>query len=156
MTNNPDQLRDRIGQFASTSHAEALNVTLNPSLNGTADAARARRREHQNEMGAVGDAIAVDSAVAMAAHTRAMFPAAQRVVLIASDGGHYTPEPYEVLDGEGNALASRMYGWDEPFAEWVGDGETEGNLRLLAGDMDEHGGRLDGILTDRAEGPGNY
>lgn len=155
MTNNPDQLRDRIGQFAATSHAEARSVSLNP-LNATADGARARRREHQAQMGEVGDAIAVDSAVAMAAHTRAMFPTAQRVVLIAPDGGHYTPEPYEVLDGEGNALASRMYGWNDAFNEWVGDGETEGNLHLLAGDVDEHGGRLDGVLTDRAEGPGNY
>lgn len=156
MTNNPDQLRDRIGQFASTSHAEALNVTLSSSLDATAEAARARRLEHQNEMGDVGDAIAVDSAVALAAHTRSMFPTAQRIVLFAQDFDYSTAAPYEVLDGEGTALATRMYGGDAAYNEWVGDGEAENNPHLLAGDVEEHGGRLDGVLTDRAEGPGNY
>lgn len=151
-----DQPRDRIGQFASTNHAEALNVTLNPALSSIADEARARRLAHQNEMGDVGDAIAVDSAVAMAAHTRSMFPKAQRIVLIAPNFDYSTATPYEVLDGEGYALATSMYGGDDAFNEWAGDGEAEGNLHLLAADVEEHGGRLDGVLTDRSEGPGNY
>lgn len=143
------------GQFAATAHAEP-ELSLSADMTSAAGAARSRRQARLDQMDELAHSIAVDSAITIAAHTRAMFPAAQRVILMAQNFDHSTSEPYEVRDGEDNILVSRMYRTNEDYNAWVGDSDDEGALELLVADVEDHGGRLDGILSERTAAPGRY
>jgi hypothetical protein len=148
-SNQHDQPRDRIGQYAATTHAEASSVTLGSQPDPVTAAALERRRNHQEQIEGTFTEVAVDSAVAMAAHTRSKFPTAASVVLLVDrDFDYITAKPFEVHDADGNKLASRNYGpHQEAFDDWAGEGDEEDNVHLLAADVAEHGGKLDGILV---------
>lgn len=145
------------GQFAPESRSEAHIVLHDADLREMESAAKRHRRLQQDRIDQLNHELAVASAAAIAARTKAMFRSARYAVFHTGDDDYTAPQPYSVLDAERNELSVRWSHREGP-SKWVfgeADDDPE-SVHVLACDLEYHGGRLDGILTERLPGPGQH
>jgi hypothetical protein len=141
------------GQFATTVHSDAVPVLTvldpDPVLSGVAVAAVARRTAIQEQMWDLQQQIAVESAGALAARTRAHFPDAKYVTFRGNADTLERLEPNSIVSADGTTLASPD-DWDTsgPYWRWAGDAEEDGyDVHFLAYDLEHHNGKLDGCFA---------
>ena len=145
------------GQFAPEKHTEP-EITLHGVPLANIEAAHKNARQLlQKEIEQLACEVAVSSAVAIAARTKAMFPTARFAVFHTGDDDYTSPEPYSVLDADRNELTVR-WSHRDGASDWVygEDDEDPASIHMLAFDMENHGGKLDGVLTGRLPGPGAH
>ena len=145
------------GQFAPETRTEPgidLHGIPLASLEARHKNARRLLRDKMNQL---SYEVAVSSAAAIAARTKAMFPTARFAVFHTGDDDYTSPEPYSVLDVDRNELTVR-WSHRDGASEWVygEDDEDPESIHMLAFDLEDHGGKLDGVLTGRLPGPGAH
>ncbi|MET4144148.1 hypothetical protein [Arthrobacter sp. UYCo732] len=145
------------GQFAPDTHTEsALTLNSVPMTKLEAGFKEARRLQ-QEKMAQLTFEMAATSAAAIAARTKAMHPTARYAVFHTDDQQWHEFRPYAVLDADRNELVIKN--WLDPsngFHAWAdGDGDEDPeSIHMLANDLEDHGGKLDGILSEKTAGPG--
>lgn len=145
------------GQFAPDTHAEPGITFPGVDLTKIEAAHKSTRRQLQDQMGELAFKVAVSSAAAIAARTKAMFPTARFAVFHTGEEDYTSPEPYSVLDADRNELTVR-WSHRDGASEWAygEDDEDPEAIGMLAFDLEDHGGKLDGVLTGRLPGPGAH
>lgn len=133
------------GQYAANSHSDAV-----PALNAAPSGRQLmeRRRNRLAEVMEFESLLAVDSAKALAAHTRELFPTAQTIHFEETDRGLYEALPWKITDADGGILAGER-DWDtrQAFATWRGSDLDEENADSLARDLGRRGARLTQAIT---------
>jgi hypothetical protein len=141
------------GQFTKTAHSDTVPALAvpgpDPVLNAAAEAGVARRAAIQGQIGELQQQIAVESAGALAARTRAFFPEAKFVVFRGSADTLDGLRPESIVNADGTTLASPDdWKTSEDFWQWAGDIDEEGyDVHLLAYDLEHHNGKLDGCFA---------
>lgn len=145
------------GQFAPDAHTEPEVTLHGVDLRTLETDQKNARRLLQEQMAQLSYEMAVRSATAIAARTKAMFPTARFAVFHTGDDDYTSPEPYSVLDAGRNELTVR-WSHRDGASEWVygEDDEDPESIHMLAFDLEDHGGKLDGVLTGRIPGPGAH
>lgn len=145
------------GRFAPDTRTEPDIVLHGVDLRALETAHKNVGRLQRQTMDELASEMAVTSAAAIAARTKAMFPTARYAVFLADEQDYITPEPYAVLDADRAELTVRWKDHEGSFSGWA-DGEDEQDpesLYALTIDLGDHGGKLDGILSERYPAPGH-
>lgn len=146
------------GQFAPDTHTEP-EVALHAGTMSTLEAGfKNARRLQQDTMAQLTFEMAANSAAAIAARTKALYPTARYAVFHTDDQQWFEFRPYGVLDADRKELL--VQDWRNPgdYSTWA-DGENDEDpesIHMLANDLQDHGGKLDGILSEKTNGPGAY
>ena len=150
-----NQPRTKTGKYDTFEHGAGA-VTLNAPAGSPTQQSRARYKELQDRRWDLETEATVHAAAAVASATREMFPDARYITF---DDKDFSLEPRAVLDSKLNELASSNGGMEqrEAYNEWahgdaVMDEDYDVSVGGLAYGLKEHGGKLDGILTEAPKG----
>lgn len=149
------QPRTKTGKYDTFEHGAGA-VSLGSPAGSAAERSRARYKELQDRRWDLETEATVHAAAAVASATREMFPDARYITFGDKD---FSLEPRAVLDSKLNELASSNGGTEqrEAYLEWahgdaVMDDDYDVSVGGLAYGLKDHGGKLDGILTEAPKG----
>lgn len=149
MSLNPHQSRDTVGRFGHALHHEptiALGTVTSSATRGALD----RRAGLRRQAAALQAQAAVQSAGALAAHTRSLFPQARTLSITADDVDGGGARVDAVLDADGRALAAQHGDpavIDAYWDTWEPGGNDSESMSMLAYDLGDHDGLLNDALT---------
>lgn len=163
MTGNPHQKRDRAGRFDFAMHAEPDISPLRGQPSEATRRALAARDELLARAAEIQAAVAVESAAALASHTRDHFPDAEYIAFIADDV-HGAGARVTAIWGAGGRLLAARAGGDQvrtdAFVSWAQPGASGEPAESLAADLGGHATNLGDAMEltskPRADGFGVY
>lgn len=143
MTSNPFQKRDRGGRFDFDTHAEPGIGPLTAQPSETTRQSLSRREELARRAAELQAEIAIESAAALASHTRDVFPDAEYLEITADDV-HGNGARVTGIRGPEDRLLARRGGSSrtpsEVYSRWASMGRGEESTAALTADLQ---GRLD-------------
>lgn len=150
MSLNPTQRRDTGGRWDFAVHIEP-NVQLLGTVKSQSTAGAVNRRaELRKAARGLHAQAAVQSAAAIASHTRDLFPDAKTLRITADDVDGGGAQVDAILDGEGRTIAARNGELAVTDAYWdawePGDYGSE-SMSMLAADLGDHDGLLNDAMT---------
>lgn len=151
MTQN--QPRTGAGRYSTFNHAPG--PALGAPAPAAGDTSLDRYKQLRERSWDMETEAAVQAAGQLVAVTRERFPRARTIVLEEA-GVYYAPR--SVLGPEGEVLASinNSDGRQKEYAEWTGEeqpaseDEFDASVPGLCVALADHGGKLDGVLTERS------
>ncbi|MCC3299731.1 hypothetical protein [Arthrobacter caoxuetaonis] len=158
-----NQKRDRAGKFDFGTHSEPDISPLRSQPSESTRQALAGRQELLARAAEIRAALAVESASALASHTRDLFPDAAYIGLIADDVDGRGARVTGIWGAGGKLLAARAGGdksRTEAFESWSRAGEAGESIEALTADLGGHAADLSGAMeltsSPRADGFGVY